>query len=203
MQAHKSQCICRTARWSKPCCICLAGRHICCTPSGHLQSLSIAIRGSCRVPASRSGGIVTTARAVRRRPPKRRVMFLAPLFAVPILLLGINPASACWRGYAYGYGGYGYALIDPLIHWPTARPMPKPVAVGVASAGGSGEQAVTAEGCQYGLGSSERHRQCPRRLTHLLARSSAPRHCRGSRMCTVLSPAARIDVSRRAKVSEK
>jgi len=71
-------------------------------------------------------------------------MFLAPLFAVPILLLGINPASACWRGYAYGYGGYGYATIDPLIHWPTARPMPMPVAVGVASAGGSGEQAVTA-----------------------------------------------------------
>src|SRR5262245_28192730 len=107
---------CRTARLSKPSCICLAGRHICCTPSGHLQSLSIAIRGSCRVPASRSGGIVTAAPAVRRRPPKRRVMLLAPLFAVPILLLGINLASACWRGYAYGYGGYGYATIDPFIH---------------------------------------------------------------------------------------
>jgi len=62
----------------------------------------------------------------------RRVMFLALFFAVPILLLGIDPASACCREYAYGYGGCGYSSVDPFVARPIARPMPVPVAVGVA-----------------------------------------------------------------------
>ena len=35
------------------------------------------------------------------------------LIAVPILLLGLNRASACWRGYGYGYGGYGHSSYRP------------------------------------------------------------------------------------------
>ena len=110
--------VCCPARLSKPSCIALAGRRFCCTPNGHLQSLSIAIRGSCLVPAFRPGGILMVGCAVKRKPPLRRLIFLALVIAVPILLVGSNPASACWRGYGYGSGGYGYSSDRSFIDRP-------------------------------------------------------------------------------------
>jgi hypothetical protein len=45
-----------------------------------------------------------------------RLIFLALLVAVPLLVLGSQPASACW---GWGSAGYGYSSYRPAYRYVT------------------------------------------------------------------------------------
>ena len=44
----------------------------------------------------------------------RRLVVVALLTMAPLLALDAKPASACWGGYGYGYGAYGYSSYRPV-----------------------------------------------------------------------------------------